>query len=296
MKPPAFDYYRPESISEATSLLKTMDDAKILAGGQSLIPMMNMRLARPQALIDINRIQALTSINDQGESLRVGALVRHCELETNPLVQRYVPLVSQAEGFIGHTAIRSRGTIGGSLAHADPAAELPVLAVLYDWDLIVESADQTRTIPARDFFLSYFITALDPTEILTAIDIPKQNGRGHISEYAIRAGDFALAIAAVSVRLTADNLIDDVRVALGGVADVPWRDPQLEEQWRNQSASPDLWRDIAHVVSERIEPTDDLQASAAYRRQLAETLVYRALQKAYRDPDAGSTMEGSFDR
>jgi CO/xanthine dehydrogenase FAD-binding subunit len=269
-----------------------VDDAKILAGGQSLIPMMNMRLARPHALIDINRIQSLTGIAERADSLHIGALVRHCELQANPLVQRFAPMVVQAEGLIGHTAIRSRGTIGGSLAHADPAAELPVLAVLQDWNLIVESAGQTRAIAARDFFLSYFITALAPSEILTNVEIPKQTGQGHVTEHAIRAGDFALAIAAVTIRLTPDNLVDDLRVALGGVADIPWRDAELERQWRHEPANPDLWRDIAHTVAQRIEPSDDLQASANYRRQLAETLVYRALAQAGL-VESDTTGEGS---
>lgn len=283
MKPPQFDYYRPQSVAEATSLLKELDDAKILAGGQSLIPMMNMRLARPRALIDINRIVALTTVEEQSTSLRVGSLVRHYELEASPIVQKYAPMVAQAERLIGHAAIRSRGTIGGSLAHADPAAELPVLAVLQDWDLVVDSGEETRTIAARDFFLSYFITALEPTELLTAVNIPKQTDWGHITEYAIRAGDFALTIAAVTLRLTPDHLVDDVRVALGGVADVPWRDPEFERQWRQHLAHDDLWREIAHAAAQQIEPSDDLHASAAYRRQLSETLIQRALQQAVAD-------------
>ncbi len=281
MKPPAFQYYQPHTLDEALQLLSEHGDAKILAGGQSLIPMMNMRLAHPDVLIDINGLTELTHIKETDQGLAIGALVRHYQLEQHPLIQRKVPLVAEAEHLIGHPAIRSRGTIGGSLSHADPAAELPVLATLFDWELVVSSAAAERTIPAREFFLSYFITALAPDEMVTGVRTPSHAHAGaHITEYAVRAGDFALAIAAASIVLNASDTIQSARIALGGVADIPWRDPDFEASLQGQSPSPSLWREVGQHIKEAIDPTDDLHASADYRRQLAQTLVEKALAGA----------------
>lgn len=281
MKPPVFQYLRPNTLAQVLEMLDNLDDAKILAGGQSLIPMMNMRLARPGALIDINGLDELGEIREEDGGLYVGALVRHYQLQQSPLLHQNVSLISQAESLIGHEAIRTRGTIGGSLSHADPAAELPVLARLLDWEMVVQSAEQTRSVPAEEFFLSYFITALGPNEMVTGIRMTQQPGPGHIIEYAIRAGDFALAIAAATMRIDESGHLDEVRVALGGVADIPWRNPELELKWRHQPPGDPLWRDIAHAVSEEISPADDLHASADFRRSLAEHLVHQALEQAF---------------
>jgi len=282
MKPPAFAYYRPNTLTEALNILQSVPDAKILAGGQSLIPMMNMRLAHPVALIDINHLNKLTYIEDHGDYLEVGARVRHYELEQNPLIQAFCPIIPQAERLIAHPAIRSLGTIGGSLSHADPAAELPVLARLLDWEIVATSQDGPRAIPAHEFFLSYFITALLPNEILTAIKIPKASSRQtHIVEYTIRHGDFALAIAAASLELDESGYIAQIRIALGGVADIPWRNSDREFRYIGEKPGEDLWFQIAQDVAREIEPAGDLHASAEYRRQLAETLLVEALQKAH---------------
>lgn len=283
MKPPAFQYIRPKSLQEALSILNREEDAKILAGGQSLIPMMNMRLARPGILIDINGLDELSAIQEQGDALTVGALVRHYQLQESDILHRWAPLVRQAEHLIGHEAIRSRGTIGGSLSHADPAAELPVIAVLEDWDLVVSSEDETHIVPAREFFLSYFITAVAPNEMVTAVRMAKQNHPGHITEYAIRSGDFALAIAAVTLDASPSGELKALRVALGGVGDVPWRSPEFEEQWLGERIDADLWRRIAKAAAGEIEPSDDLHASADYRRYLAENLLVQSLERAVQD-------------
>lgn len=280
MKPPAFHYVRPQSVAEALSVLATESDAKILAGGQSLIPMMNMRLARPGTLVDINGLKELSRIEMAPDGLTVGALVRHYQLEASSLIRDYNPIVSQAETLIGHEAIRSRGTIGGSLSHADPAAELPVVATLLDWDLVVQSASATRIIPAREFFLSYFITALAPDEIVTAVRMSKGPAAGYITEYAIRAGDFALAIAAASVDLDSSGKIAHLRLALGGVGDVPWRDETFEQAWVGKVAGAALWQEIGQTASQAIEPSDDLHATADYRRGLALNLAVEALAQA----------------
>ncbi len=279
MKPPSFDYRRPTSVPEALAYLEDLEDAKILAGGQSLIPMMNMRLARPHTLIDINGIAELKAIREENDHIIVGALVRHYQLQFNRVLQRQVPMIGQAERLIGHEAIRTRGTIGGSLSHADPQAELPVLATLLDWDMVVQSRQETRSISAREFFLSYFVTALAPNELVTAIVMPRQKARGHIAEYAIRSGDFALAIAAVTLSTTPTGLVESFSVALGGIGDVPWRNPEWECQWINEASTNDLFRDIAESITHEIEPTDDFNASADYRRKLVSHLVLEALKE-----------------
>lgn len=289
MKPPAFQYFRPGNVTEALQLLREIPGAKLLAGGQSLIPMMNMRLARPETLIDINQLDELTRIEETDQDLVIGALVRHHQLESDSAVRAYAPLIAEAERLIGHAAIRTRGTIGGSLSHADPAAELPVLAVLDDWEMAVRSADYTRVIPASEFFFSYLITALNPDEMLTSIRMPKNPpGGSHIAEYTIRSGDFALAIAAATMGLREDGTIQHLRMALGGVADIPWRNVDLERGFLGRTPGDELFKEISDAVAAELEPADDLHASADYRRQLAGNLLFDSLQRA-----AQSAREGS---
>ncbi len=282
MKPPVFEYVRPASLAEALDALASSEDAKVLAGGQSLIPMMNMRLARPGLLVDINHIPELTEIHDNGDTLHLGALVRHYQLETDARIKAAFPLIPEAERLIGHPAIRTRGTIGGSLSHADPAAELPVLAMLGEWNMTVHSRDGgARTIPAEEFFMSYLMTTMGPDELLTRITVPKQlAGASHIREFAVRSGDFALAIAAAMVSLNGDGSIATVRFALGGVGDVPWRNRELESSFVGTMGSDALWRDIGRQAALAIDPVDDMHASAAHRRQLAETLLTESLHRA----------------
>ncbi|MCY0879720.1 MAG: xanthine dehydrogenase family protein subunit M [Firmicutes bacterium] len=282
MKPPAFEYYRPQTVEETLALLQEVGDAKILAGGQSLIPMLNMRLAHPSALIDINSVRDLNEIQDEGTHLRVGALVRHHELEESPLIQRYAPIVAEAERHIGHTAIRTRGTIGGSLAHADPAAELPVLAVLENWDMEIASASGSRRLPAQEFFLGYLITAVGPDELLTHVLMPKADGVSHFREFSLRHGDFALVSAAASLAVDSERRIQRLRLALGGVAETPWRDTALEAEFIGAAAEAEVWRRIADRAADAIEPPADIHASSAYRRQLARTLLVRTLEDCAR--------------
>ncbi len=292
MKPPAFAYYRPETVQEALQLLQKVNDAKILAGGQSLIPMLNMRLARPAAVIDINRLRELTEIQEYPDHLLVGALVRHYQLMESPLVRRFAPVVAEAERHIGHAAIRTRGTIGGSLSHADPAAELPLLATLGDWELDVASATGARVVPAREFFLGYLMTALGADELVTHIRIPKATGVSRFSEFSLRAGDFALVSAAVSLNLDAHQKIDHLRLALGGVGETPWREPAIEAHYRGSEASPNLWTVIATEVADLIDPPEDLHASAAYRRQLARALLEKTLAETAADARRTLTKGG----
>ncbi|AEJ41060.1 molybdopterin dehydrogenase FAD-binding protein [Sulfobacillus acidophilus TPY] len=284
MKPAPFTYIPAFTVEDAVAALTQNPDAKILAGGQSLIPMMNMRLAHPEALIDINPIQSLDGIALEGNELSIGALTRHRALETNPLIRQYCPLVAVAEAHVAHGAIRTRGTIGGSLSHADPAAELPLVFRLLDGRAEVMSPDGPRTVEAADFFMTFFMTALGPTDLLTTVRLPVlQPGEGYgFQEFSPRQGDFGLALAAVTLKLDENRHIQAVRLALGGVADVPLRLTEWERQLAGQPWHPATIREACQAISAWIEPPDDIHASAAYRTHLAMTLTERALYDAYR--------------
>ena len=219
MKPPAFDYIAADSIAMAVAALaQAGDDAKIIAGGQSLVPMLNFRMLRPSILVDINRIAGLDAIEETSGAIRVGALTRHYQLETSPLVARHLPVLSCAMTHVAHLAIRNRGTIGGSLAHADPAAELPMMALLLDAELRVASASGERTVAARDFFLGALTVDLASGEIITEVVLPKlppRTGWG-FEEVARRHGDFALAAVAATLTVSG-GAIEQARIALTGV-------------------------------------------------------------------------------
>ncbi len=219
MKPPAFDYIAADSVAMAVAALsRAGDDAKIIAGGQSLVPMLNFRMLRPSILVDINRIAGLDVIEETGTAIRVGALVRHYQLETSPLIARHLPVLSCAMTHVAHLAIRNRGTIGGSLAHADPAAELPMMALLLDAELRIASIAGERTVAARDFFLGALTVDLAAGEIITQIALPKlppRTGWG-FAEVARRHGDFALAAVAATLTVSG-GAIEQARIALTGV-------------------------------------------------------------------------------
>jgi carbon-monoxide dehydrogenase medium subunit len=304
MKPAPFDYIRPDSLDEALAILADLaargEDVKLLAGGQSLMPLLNMRLARPRYLMDLNGLEGELGgpLGREGAAgiLRLGALVRHHQLETEPAVARLVPVLREAARHIGHPAIRSRGTLGGSLVHADPAAELPVAAVLAEATLEVHSARGTRTVPARDFFLTYLTTVLEPDEIVTAVDwpvCPPRTGQA-LHEFARRHGDFALAMAAASVTLAPDGRIGQVRLVLGGVGGTP-EDvsdvvaPLVGEPW-NAARVDECVEALAR--GDRLHPDGDLHASAEYRVALARTLARRALDDAARRARAAAEEEG----
>ena len=284
MKPPIFDYVAATSIDMATAAMAAAGgDAKILAGGQSLMPMLNFRLLRPSILVDINRIAGLSYIEADERSLRIGALTRHYQLETSPLIAKAFPVVACAMTHVAHLAIRNRGTIGGSLSHADPAAELPMLAILLDAELDIASANGSRTIPAREFFLDALTVDLDGTEVLTEITLPKlpeATGWG-FQEVARRHGDFALA--AVGVLLTASGgAIKKARIALTGVGPTPQRAAAAEALLTGHAPEPDLVGRVIEAVRAAIAPETDLHASADYRRHLAGVLTGRAIAQAWR--------------
>jgi CO/xanthine dehydrogenase FAD-binding subunit len=284
MKPPVFDYVAATSIDSAVAALTAAGgEAKILAGGQSLVPMLNFRLLRPAVLVDINRIAGLDTIEDAGNALRIGALARHFAVETSPLVARYFPVVSCAMTHVAHLAIRNRGTIGGSLAHADPAAELPMLALLLDAELQIASAAGRRTIAARDFFLDALTVDLGSAELLTTVVLPKlspQTGWG-FAEVARRHGDFALAAVAATLTVT-HGAISEARIALTGVGPVPVRARDAEALLKGHVLDGELGHRVIAAARAAIAPETDLHASADYRRHLAGVLAGRALADAWR--------------
>ncbi|MEA3020306.1 MAG: aerobic carbon-monoxide dehydrogenase medium subunit [Actinomycetota bacterium] len=273
MKPPPFLYLAPTSLDEAiAALAEHGEDAKVLAGGQSLIPLLSLRLARPTALIDLNGVAELSSIAMNG-STAIGAMTRHRAIERSAEVAGRVPLLSAAVPYIGHAAIRSRGTIGGSLSHADPAAELPAVALALDATFEVRSTRGSRTITAADFFAGYFTTSLEPDEVLVQVTFPNAApGTGvSVQEMARRHGDFAMVAVAASVAPDGDT-----RIALINMADRPVRATEAEAAAK--AGAP--MEEIVALATRGLEPVSDLHASAAYRRHVAGVLVRRALSDA----------------
>jgi len=291
MKPAAFDYVIADSIDMAVaSLADGGGDAKIIAGGQSLVPMLNFRLIRPSVLIDINRIGDLAFIEEAGKKICVGALTRHYQIETSPVIARHLPVLASAMTHVAHLAIRNRGTIGGSLSHADPAAELPMMALLLDAELHIASASGKRTIAARDFFVGALTVDLARDDIVTEIVLPKlppKTGWG-FEEVARRTGDFALAAAAATLTLSA-GVISQARIALTGVGATPVRAAEAEALLVGQALEPGLIDRIIDAVRAAIEPDTDLHASSDYRRHLGGVLAGRAVSAAWRRANESAT-------
>ena len=294
MKPAPFDYRCPDSIEEALALLTAYgDDAKLIAGGQSLMPMLNFRVVRPQLLVDIRRLLELDFLRARPDGgLSVGALTRHRVLETSPEVARRFPVVPEAMRHVAHLAIRNRGTIGGSVAHADPAAELPMLTRLLDADLILRSSRGERTVAAADFFVGTLATALRSDEILMRIELPGLPPHGGaFEEFARRAGDFALAAVGVVLE-AADGHIQGARVAMMGVADTPLRNSEVEAALIGRVFNDETVTGAVRVARETLDPRRDLHASADYRRHLAGVLLERTLRRAWIQAEA-TTAGGS---
>jgi carbon-monoxide dehydrogenase medium subunit len=271
MKPAPFDYVRPDSVEQAVGQLAAAEgDGKIIAGGQSLMPLLALRLAQPGILIDINRIPGLAAIRPSAEGdLRVGALTRHRSLAA----QRHHPLLAEAARWIGHTAIRTRGTLGGSLAHADPAAELCVVAAAADALALVAGPAGRRTIGINDLFTGALQTSLEDDELIEAVDFPAL-GRWGFAEFARRHGDFGLVIAAAA------EVRGRLRLALGGVATAPVRPAAAEALLAAGPLSNSRIAAAAAAAAAEIDPAGDIHATAAYRRQLTKVLVTRALSQA----------------
>jgi aerobic carbon-monoxide dehydrogenase medium subunit len=288
LKPPPFAYTDPESLPEALETLGQYgDEAKLLAGGQSLVPLLNMRLAQPEILIDLNRIDALSYIRptsrDGVAGIALGAMTRQNTVESSSDIRSSLPLLAEGLGWVGHQQIRNRGTVGGSIAHADPAAELPLLFQVLGGVATAQSVTRTRTIAASDFFVYTFTPALEPGEILTEVWFPVRASRtGHaFLEVARRHGDFALVAVTAVITLGQDETIVEARIALGGAAPVPIRATRAEQSLRGQRPSPELFRTAGTLASTDSSPTGDIHADADYRREVAGTLTARALTIAF---------------
>lgn len=280
MKPVAFDYCRPDTVEEALDVLAEYgSDAAVLAGGMSLGPMLNMRLVRPTVVLDIHRLSGLQGLTVNG-ALRIGAAARQVDVMRDGFATEAAPLLARALPHVGHYQTRNRGTFGGSVAHADPSAEIPLSLLALGGLIELRSKRKTRTVPAADFFKGVLTTEKQPDELITGLDFPTAApGAGHgFAEFAQRHGDFALAAAAATVTLDGSGNIAALRLGYGGVEDRPVLADTA--QWAGQTASEDLTRDIAATTSASLDAAEDATASADYRRALAAEMAARALTDA----------------
>jgi CO/xanthine dehydrogenase FAD-binding subunit len=283
LKPAEFQYHRPRKLDEALAMLHELgEESKILAGGQSLMPMMNFRLAQPAHLIDINFIEGLDSIRSEDRAIKIGCLARQSRLLDDSLVRRRCPLLADALAYVGHEQTRNRGTLCGSLAHADPAAELPAVLLALEGSVTVGNSAGRREIAARDFFHSYLTTALASDEMVLEASVLEQPAHAGSSfgEFARRFGDFAIVCVAV-VLVPGREGIADARIALTGVGDKPWRERKLEQALIGKKGSPELFSRTADEVAASIRPSSDIHGSESYRRSLARVLTRRALTDAW---------------
>jgi CO/xanthine dehydrogenase FAD-binding subunit len=290
MKPGAFDYVAPCSLEAAVEALAAADgDGKVMAGGQSLMPLLNFRMARPSVIVDLAHVPGLSFIELRGDTVAIGALTRHAELEFSDLIAAKLPVMAAAMPHVAHLAIRNRGTIGGSLSHADPAAELPMLAVFYGATIKVQGCGGRREIPAEEFFVSALGNCLEPDEIVFEIEFPVLTSHTGwaFEEVARRFGDFALACIAVSLECNDDRIVE-ARVAVMGVAETPLRLREAEDALRGAGRGADTAAEFAEVVRGCLSPGDDIHVSAEYRQHLIGALAEKAVTTAwmYRAGDA----------
>ena len=284
MKPASFDYVRPESVQEACALLADDKDARLIAGGQTLVPMLAMRLARPARLIDILRLPELAGIRDEGDAVMVGATTRQARAEHNPVIRASVPMLARALPWVGHPPTRNRGTIGGSIANADPSAEIPLVAVTLGAEIVLATKSGSRSMPADDFFVGPMETAIDQGECVSAIRFPvwphRRLGVGFL-EISARRSDFAFVAAAAQVALDEEERCIDVVLGLGGVGERPLRlhVPTLVGIKLNAASV----SDAVNRALVGLDAMNDLHASGAYRRRVAATLCNRALEQARAD-------------
>jgi carbon-monoxide dehydrogenase medium subunit len=282
MKPAAFDYFAPRSVEEVLDLLAAHgEDGKVLAGGQSLVPAMNFRLARPATLIDINRVAALDYLREEDGTLCIGALARHAQFEapvTSGALGSFLPRVAR---HIAHLPIRTRGTFCGSLAHADPASEWCLVAAVLDAQFVVASRRGTRRLAPRDYFVGALTTALEPDELLTETHLPLLDNRWRsgFAEFSRRAGDYALAMAAAFLQFE-NGRIAEARLGIGGAAKCPARITAAEQSLLGTAGGAEARREAGRIAADAIEPLVDVQASADYRRHLVSAMVDRALAQA----------------
>ena len=283
MKPVSFKYFAPRTIDDALDLLAAHgQEGKILAGGQSLVPAMNFRLARPASLIDINRIDALDYVREDGGSLLIGALARHARFEAPVSGGALLALLPRVARHIGHAPIRSRGTFCGSIAHADPASEWCLLAATLDAEFVIVSRRGQRSLRPNDYFVGALTTSLEPDELLAEIRLPllDDGWRTGFAEFSRRAGDFALAMCAAFLRFE-DGRVVEARVGVGGAADRPSRIVAAEALLTGAVGGPDIFRDAGNIAAAAIDPLEDIHANAEFRRHLVRAMVGRALDQAF---------------
>lgn len=282
MIPAAFDYARPASVDDAVRALSDAgEDAKVLAGGQSLMPLLRLRLAIPDALVDLGRVDALREIRDEGDALVIGAMATHHQVIRDPLVREHLPLIAQAAETVADPAVRHRGTFGGSLAHADPAGDLPAVALALDAVFLVRSVRGEREIPASEFFVDWMTSAMEPDELLVGVRVPKLgSGWGvHYEKFHRTAQAWAIVGVACAVRRNGDG-VEDARVALTNMGPAPVRAGEVENAVRGRPVAEDSFRSAAEHAAEGAEPPSDLHGSSEYRTHLAKVLTARALSAA----------------
>lgn len=288
MKPSSFDYVAPTSLQDALRALEAGgDDVRIIAGGQSLVPIMNFRLAAPERLIDLNRIPELTGIGHVSDGMiRIGAMTRHREVETSAFLRTHLPLLPYAMQHVAHTQIRNRGTIGGSLAHGDPAAEWPALCLALDAIMVIAGSSGDRHVRAADFSLGVLTTAIEQGEILKEVLFPVWPGhrRWGFTEISRRRGDFALVGVCCTADIGAGGVVEAARIALFGAADYPLLSEAAAEKIAGRRLDKALAAEAGVAAAAAIEPRSDLHASSDYRRQLIKVLVGRALEQILTEP------------
>lgn len=283
MKPATFAYYSPSTIEEAVKLLDEYGDTgKIIAGGQSFIPILNMRMSEPECLIDINKIKELNGVRVEDGLLKIGALTKQRELEQSEAVKIHVPILTEATPFIGHVQTRNRGTVGGSVVHADPSAELPLCFLALNAEIVIQSIDETRKVSINEFFITYLTTEVMPEEILTEIHVPLTEQTGYaFEEFSRRHGDFALGAVACILSVDEIGKVDKLRLVLGGVDAIPLLAEGTMEYLEGKSITEETIDRAVELAVMDADPDDDLHASKEYRIHIAKVLTRKALIKAY---------------
>ena len=283
MKPPPFEYHDPDDLGEALRLLAEHgDEAKVLAGGQSLVPLLNFRLARPELIVDINRVAELDHLEVTDTSVRIGALTRQATLEHSIAVAARIPLLTDAVSWVGHAQIRNRGTVGGSVAHADPAAELPLALTTLEAHFHIRSATGSRTVLAEELFVTHLTTTLEPDELLIEIEVPvpPTGTRCAFVEFARRHGDFALGGAAALLTLGPEGTVERARIGMLAASDTPLRAQAAENALIGRAVDAESAEEVAGLAVADVHPTGDIHGGTEYRRRLLRAMVRRALLAA----------------
>ena len=281
MIPAEFEYSAPDTLDAAIEALRATDgDGMVLAGGQSLMPLLRLRLAYPEALVDLAKVPELTGVRDDGDHLRIGAMTTYADILADPLVAAHCPLLARTAALVGDPAIRHRGTVGGSMAHADPAGDLPAVATALDAELVLQGPSGTRAVPAGDFFVDYLTTTRGPDELLVAVRVPKLTGWGaHYEKFTRTAQAWAVVAVAAAVRV-ADGTIQEARVGLANMGPTPVRARGVESAVQGAPATRDALREAAAHADEGTQPPSDLHGREDYRRHLSRELTERALAAA----------------